>query len=588
MQAPAASSCRAVKIRSPYTFSFAGADSRPNIISRLELYRRSLSALLALKEKQPPTDSGARTACHSSTQKAAPQLLDTRLIWRSRNVAIGSFHWRCLRSARGFATKRKRLDEYDSYEATVDPRKVPADFCRVPIHFQSAGELKDTVTMAGRMRLTNPNFWMRCSSALKDHSRAFRARELVAILNAYGKAGYRDVYLFNCFSQLVALQAHDCRASDLAVALQAFARLNIHNRPFFDLLALQCIRKMEELGPRGIAIAAAAYGGVQHPHPLLFSRLCEHTKAKIETFCNTDLVQVLWACSRVSYRHLEMLNRCADQLISRLATCTVAEILSAAQAFASLGFYRADLVGSFSSFLKSKICCVPVRSLPLLLEAFTSFDRLARAQSAEHRKSLSTHQKGTADSTSDNADLYRTALPAIARAAICFSLSELASVDSALHSVGLRHDLLTRALQQVLQQQGPYLTPGECVDILVQVASRGGTGDNVAAAVAIRGLLSSPEKVCSLPDASILQIFRSLEKLRCSDSLAVLAGISFVNSGSGCKRCHLRGAELLVAQRILLQYFSSAGNYSFYVKTFCMHFCTPQKLHARQTSLPRF
>lgn len=586
MQAAAASSCRAMTIRSPYRFSFGGADSRPNIISRLELYRRSLSELLALKEKQPPTDSGARLPCHSSTQKTASQFLDTQLIWRSRNVAISGSHWRCPRSVRGFATKRKRLDEYDSYEATIDPRKVPPDFCRVPIHFQSAGELKDTVTMAGRMRLTNPNFWMRCSSALKDHSGAFRARELVAILNAYAKANYRDVYLFNCFSQLVALQAHDCRASDLAVALQAFARLNIHNRPFFDLLALQCIRKMEELGPRGIATAAAAYGGVQHHHPLLFSRLCEHTKAQIETFCNTDLIQVLWACSRVSYRHLEMLNRCADQLISRLATCTVAETLSAAQAFASLGFYRADLVGSFSSFLKSKICSIPVRSLPLLLEAFTSFDRLARAHSAEHGKSVSAHQAGTADSLSDNADLYRTALPAIARAAICFSFSELASVDSALHSVGLRHDLLTRALQQVLQQQGPYLTPGECVDILVQVASRGGTGNNVAAAVAIRALLSSPEKVCSLPDASILQIFRSLKKLQCSDSLAVLAWITFGDSGPGCKRCHLRGAELLVAQRILLQYFS-AGNYSFNVKTCCMHFCTPQQLHVRKTSVPR-
>ncbi|CDJ27871.1 uncharacterized protein EMH_0035670 [Eimeria mitis] len=434
-----------VRTPSTRTLSVAYSDFISSLNYRRELSWHPVLALLASRKQQPPT----ATPLHRSGGAAALPFLEATRHDDCSDVPLSNPHNGCLRGTRGFATKRQRLDEYDSYEVTVDPKKVPHDFCRVPIHMQSAGELKDTVTVAGRMRLPNPNFWLRCSSAVKDLSEGFRSREIVAILNAYAKAGYRDVSLFGHLGQLLALQAHDCRASDLAVALQAFARLNIPNSSLFDLLAVQCIRKLDDLGPRGIATVASAYGGVKHPHPQLFGRLAQQVEVQAETFCSIDLIQTLWGA----------------------------------------------------------------------------------------------------------------VLPVIARAAICFSLTELSAVDSALRSVGLSHDLLTRALQQELQQRGPHLTPLECAEILQDVASRGGDGNDAAAAASVRALLTSPASLASLPEATILQVLKDLKDLDCRGALALAASILYENNYGGHKETLLGGAELLVVQGILLHVFSSAESF---------------------------
>lgn len=460
--------------------------------------------------------------------------------------------WRCFQGSRGFATKRQRLDEYDSYEATVDPKRVPADFGRVPIHLQAAGELKETVTLAGRMRLANPNFWMRCSTAVKDLSGGFRAKELVSILNAYAKAGYRDAPLFHHLAQFIALQAHDCRASDLAVCLQAFARLGIRHESLFDILAWQCIRRIDELGPRGIATVAAAYGGVRHSHDGLFNNLAAHAEAQAETFCNIDLVQLLWGCARVGYRHSGLLERCADQLIHRVPTCTVLETLTAAEAFASLGFYRANLVSCLSEFFLCKIHSVPLRCLPTLLQTFTSFDKLLGPSGGP---------PGGPSALTANAALYRAALPTVARQAHCFSLSELAAVDSALRSVGLTHDLLARALQQLLPQQAPHLSPQECVEMLHQTAARCADEKDHAVAAAVGALFSTSDKLWALPDVSVLRLLEALKELKCLQALVVCASLVFGEEQGVGKKRRLGGAELLVAQRVLLEAFPLGGKF---------------------------
>ncbi|CDJ46908.1 hypothetical protein, conserved [Eimeria brunetti] len=547
-----------VGTRLPRTLTVAHADFVKSPKCPRELYRLAVSALYGLQQEQPPTDSPLQRATGAAA--ARPYFIAPRresLCCAQLNFSNG----RSLRGAREFATKRRRLDEYDSYEVTVDPKKVPCDFCRVPVHLQSAGELKDTIIVAGRMRLCNPNFWLRCTSAVKDVSVGFRPREIVAILNAYAKAGYRDASLFGRLGRLLALQAHDCRASDLAVALQAFARLKIPNNSFFDLLAVQCIRKIDELGPRGLATVAAAYGGVKHHHDPLFGRLAERVEAQAETFCSIDIIQALWGCARVSYRHSKMLHRCADQIIQRLATCTVTEALTAAEAFAALSFYRADLVVSLSSFFKCRVRSLPVRSLPLLLQTFTSFDRLASGQKDRRQGLLPSLQQGNADPLTSNAALYRAALPVIARAAICFSLTELSAVNSALRSVGLRHDLLTRVLQQELQRRGPHLTPLECIGVLQQVASRGGDGNDPAVVAAVRTLLASPEALQSLPGTAMLQVLEDLKNLHCLGALAVAASFIYGDTCLDHAVGLLGGAALLVVQRIVLQCFSSAESF---------------------------
>ncbi|KAL8427664.1 hypothetical protein Efla_007083 [Eimeria flavescens] len=450
-----------------------------------------------------------------------------------------------------FATKRHRLDEYDSYEATVNPQRVPPEFGRVPIHLQSAGELKETITVAGRLRLRNPNFWMRCSSAVRDLSASFRLRELVAIVNAYAKAGYRDAALFDHLAQLIALQAHDGRASDLAVCLQAFARLSISNEPLFDLLALQCMRKMEDLGPRGLATVAAAYGGVGIPHSRLFEMLAAQAEQQATAFCNLELTQLLWGCSRVGYKNFKLLNCWADQLMLRVSTCSELEVLTAAEAFAVLEFYRPDLVACLSAFFLRKIQGLPLRHLPMLLQSFIIFDNLAGDANgrAEGQAVLA---------PSPNAALYRAVLPAIARRASCFSLSELAAVDSALRSVGLTHDMLTGALHQLISQRASQLSPQDCVQMLHHAAARGNSSKDQAVAVALQLLLGPADFLGALPAASVLHVLESLRRLHDHQALAFCASLLFSQEqrrGS----TQLGGTELLVAQRIILQAFPSKG-----------------------------
>ncbi|KAL8276044.1 hypothetical protein Esti_000038 [Eimeria stiedai] len=456
--------------------------------------------------------------------------------------------WRWLEGSRCFATKRQRLDEYDVHEATLNPRRVPADFGKIPIHLQSAGELKETIVTAGRLRLTNPNFWMRCSSAVRDLVGAFRMRELAAIVNAYAKAGFRDAALFDHLAQPLALQAHDGRASDLAVCLQAFARLGIAHELLFDLLALQCIRKIEDLGPRGVATVAAAYGGVGLVNTRLFDKLSEQAQQQASAFCNLELTQLLWGFSRVGYRDAQLLDCWADQLMQRLTTCTGLEVLTAAEAFVTLGFHRADLVSSVSAFLLRRVQELPVRRLPMLLQTFVAFDRLACTTGGQRSVPLAA-----------NAALYKAVLPALARQAACFSVTELAAVDSALRSVGLTHEMLTGALQQVLHQHASQLSPDDCVGVLQEAAARGADSKDQAVAAATRILFGATQGLDWLAAPSLLRALEALKDVQHLQALAVCADFIFsrpLASGSGTR---LEGAELLVAQRVLLQAFPSKG-----------------------------
>ncbi|OEH76326.1 hypothetical protein cyc_00586 [Cyclospora cayetanensis] len=513
----------------------------------------------------PPRRRGANATRRRLSLYAEPGPLAAETLLPGHALSCDSL-WRRLQilRTRSFATKRQRLDEYDCYEKTLDPRRVPASFGRIPIHLQSAGELRDSVKTAGCLRLSNPNFWLRCSSAVRDVAEGYRAREIVAILNAYAKAGYRDVSLFHHLARLLALQATDCRASDLAVALQAFARLNIPNKSFFDLLALQCISKADELGPRGIATVAAAYGGMQHPQHQLFSTLAQHVQARAEAFCSIDLSQLLWGCARVAFHNAPMLDCCADHLVQRLPTCTVLEALTAAEAFATLRFYRADFVAASSAFFRGKLPSIPVRSLPRLLRTFTTFDKLARPE--DSRLDGQIVKEDAAPPLSANAALYRAALPALARHALCFSVSELSAVDWALRSVGLRHDLLTRVLQQLLQQQTAELSAPQCAEMLQQAAAQELDGTDQAAAAAVAALLEPPNTLLSeLPPAAVIRTLDALERLQCHEELALCARLLFGEhaiddtAAPSSSESVLKEPELLVAQRILLSVFPSEG-----------------------------
>lgn len=470
-----------------------------------------------------------------------------------------------------FSTKRVRLDEYDVYEATANPNVVPSDFVRVPIHLQSAGELVETIATAGRLRLGNANFWKRCSAAVRDLMSAFRVKELVTIVNAYAKARYCDVDLLDDVAKYVTLLAYDCRVSDIAVCLQAFARLSLLNKPLFELLGLQCLHRIEELGPRGVATIASSFGGVRLPHPRLFAAISNHVISQAESYSCLDLVQVLWAFSQVEYRNTEAMERIAAQLVLRIRTCSVLEALTAAQACSQLQYRHGELVDTLLAFFLQNIREVRLQYLPAVITVFSAFDRIG--DSCEHGRDV-LHK------TLSGASLYLAAGQRVAQNASWFSVDELASAAGALRSIGLEHEHLTVALRQLVPLRVAQLTTEECVDILQSAASRGADNCDPVVFEALKRLFSdaeNPEWVdpLKLSDLSVLRLLQCFYDLKRLDALAASFELAFPEVASRRKAGLVEGEtpslpsngasrrlpfpEVLVAQRVMLQAFNSEG-----------------------------
>ncbi|KEP66868.1 UNVERIFIED_CONTAM: hypothetical protein HHA_271240 [Hammondia hammondi] len=287
-----------------------------------------------------------------------------------------------MSACRCFAKKRVRLSEYDEYEQSTHPSRVPITFVNVPIHHQSASELVDTVVVAGRLRLKNPNFWRRCTTAVTDLVCGFRVRELVAIVNAYAKARYRDEQLFSCLAKAIGRQVSQCRPSDIAVAAQAFARMNIRECDFMDVLGGEASRRLHEMGPRGIAMLAWSYGRLGIFHDALFGGIFRELLDNVDAFSSLDLTQVIWAFGELKVSDVAVLSRICDKLQSHLPHQTLSESLICTHALPRILFFDHDVLSELRSLYVQRLRELPLAELPLLLHTFARLDR----QCAPHER----------------------------------------------------------------------------------------------------------------------------------------------------------------------------------------------------------
>nr|CEL67774.1 TPA: hypothetical protein BN1204_035620 [Neospora caninum Liverpool] len=327
----------------------------------------------------------ARTVLEERGQRLHAQLFSSQ-VPRSpfdRPAVVPQIHVHHLLSPfRCFAKKRMRLSEYDEYENSTHPSRVPLTFVNVPIHHQSASELVDTVVVAGQLRLKNPNFWRRCTTAVTDLVCGFRVRELVAILNAYAKARYRDEHLFSCLAKAIARQASQCRPSDIAVAAQAFARMNIKECAFMDVVGGEASRRLHEMGPRGIAMLAWSYGRLGISHEALLAGIFHEILENVDAFASLDLTQVIWAFGELNIRDVAVLSRICDKLRSHLSQQTLSESLICTHALSKILFFDHEVLSELRSLYVQRLRELPLAELPLLLHTFVRLDR----QCAPHER----------------------------------------------------------------------------------------------------------------------------------------------------------------------------------------------------------
>ncbi|PHJ26059.1 hypothetical protein CSUI_000080 [Cystoisospora suis] len=355
-----------------------------------------------------------------------------------------------LIAKRGFAKKRIRLNEYEEYDQKLDPRRVPLAFVRVPIHHQSAAELVETITTAGQLRLSNPNFWKRCTTAAGDLSCGFRVKELVNIVNAYAKANVRDEQLFNVLAPAIAAQITECRASDIAVAAQAFARVYIRHDALLNVIATEAANRIHEMGPRGVAVVMWSFARLEVRHESLVSKACRAVAENIGEYSSIDLTQTLWSLGELNVTDVAVLTRICDHIMSHLAGYSISELLLCTCALSKVLSFDHDIVPAMRSLFVQQLREIPLPQLPRLLQAFTALDRIPTY--------------GREPSAAPG--LYRLIVRSVLRNISFFRPEEIEQIRQSLAAINLTDGLLDGVAYDVLPAKIRALPAEDLVSLL--------------------------------------------------------------------------------------------------------------------------
>lgn len=514
--------------------------------------------------RQPVLNHVQRRLCDKSTLQCWPEYgsrtassssqYNEGLFRRARSDGCFTFPYTRL-ARRGFAKKRLRLTEYEEYEQKLDPRRVPRAFVRVPIHHQSASELVETITTAGQLRLANPNFWRRCTTAVSDLACGLRVKELVNIVNAYAKAEVRDEQLFTLLARAIAAHVSECRASDIAVAVQAFARVNIRHYPLLNATAGEAAKRVHEMGPRGIAAMMWSFARLEVRHEGLVGEVCRELMENIGEYSSIDLTQTLWALGELRVTDAAVLTRICDHIMSHLTVYSVSELLLCAHALSKLLSFDHDLVPAMRSMFVQQLREIPLPQLPRLLHTFAAFDRIG------------TH--GREPPTSPG--LYRLIVTSILRNISFFRPKEIEQVRRSLATINLTDDLLDGVAYDVLPAKIRALPTEDLVSLLDFHSSAGSQEFSLLDDILVE-LYRPPETQQGNRNPGVTQE----QSLRCLEALARMEyaqGVLYVlqsiiddenRAGDLAHRGLYRGEEgkgliqmdspcLLVVQRLLLR-----------------------------------
>ncbi|CEL98031.1 unnamed protein product [Vitrella brassicaformis CCMP3155] len=273
---------------------------------------------------------------------------------------------------RSFAKKRERLSEYDKYEQTVNPQRIPYQtFVRTPIHHMEAGQLIDTIETAGQLTLSNRNFWKRCSTALMDLASSLKTKELARAVIGFSKGSHADPKLFNVLSKYIALKATELTHTDMAVIVAGYGRLGIRHEPLFDVLAQELLHRLPHMAAKGVASVAFHYAKVDIYRKHLFDAVAREVIDKSNTYPPQELCQVAWAFSRLNIVDEALVNVIAEEVKLGILHFSVPEVVAIAESLSRLGCHQRDLAMTLEEHLATRLLELPLDHIPSLLSSFS-------------------------------------------------------------------------------------------------------------------------------------------------------------------------------------------------------------------------
>ncbi|CAJ1370853.1 unnamed protein product, partial [Effrenium voratum] len=302
--------------------------------------------------------------------------------------------WRVL-GARHFAKRRQRLDEYEHYDRPLSSKawkrlKSEGSFFEYSFQDMTAGEVSETLFLASKMSLENPDFWSRGSLALQDLASAMTPRQLTAACWAFGAVRWHDP-AFSQLSSCLVQHAATMQATHLATVAQAFARMKLRSGPVLQALssAAEEATASGKLNGKGLAMIAGAFAELEFRCPRFLRTLDAwavdgvlgmRLDVCLDLFSSLALLTEYQSPGRAAAKEL------AETLALKVRELEASQLHTATLAMGKLRIDQPEVIRAFQKEILAELNSLHANSLPPVLESFSLCFAALQSREAKEAK----------------------------------------------------------------------------------------------------------------------------------------------------------------------------------------------------------
>ena len=301
----------------------------------------------------------------------------------------------CISTAkllRHFAKRRERLDEYEHYERPLSAKawkrlREEESFLEYRFEDMTPGEVSQNVFIASKMDVENETFWKRASLAMGDVASAMTARQLTQACWAFGASSWHDEALVKALSNPVVKIAPRMKASHIATAAQAFARMKVRHVPVLQALSesAQVALNTGRLNGKGLSMIMKAFAELEFFCPRLMALMETWSSAGVsgsrldvclDLFHSLSLFEALspspWPSPvpRVAVRNPVAVKELAESLALRVKDLEAPQLHTAVLAMGKLRVDDPNVIRAFQKEVLADLSSLNTTSLPPVLESF--------------------------------------------------------------------------------------------------------------------------------------------------------------------------------------------------------------------------
>jgi len=290
----------------------------------------------------------------------------------------------CPAACRGFAKRRRRLDEYDAPDAPgvrlrVWRQVVDGDgfFPRVFEELQPK-QTAETIFLSVKMNVTNVAFWRRASLAAGDIAAALNAQQLASVIHSFAAADWREAdhapATAAAFSAALVRRAGDMRPGDLAAVAKSMVRAQMR-RPAALAAVAQAGQQNSRLNGKGFSIILEAFGSLRYRHAGFERRVSDWASSGGLNTCRDDEVVAMTRALTLLGGDLpsDLLNALALRLELLIRTLSIQEVAHVVMACAKLRMGNPSLVRNMEDSLLTDSHFLDVGDLPPVLDSLSRF-----------------------------------------------------------------------------------------------------------------------------------------------------------------------------------------------------------------------